>query len=416
MRILTGFLILASLASTWAADLPAVAGWPQWRGPNRDGVAAETGLAATWPSTGPKLVWKITGLGVGYSGVAIADGKLFTVGGESLLAYDLATQKQLWAVKIGAAWKDKTYPGPRSTPTVDAGMVYVLGPYGDLVAADLTGKEVWRKDFAKDFEGKMATQWGYSESVLVDGDKLICTPGGPQAMMVALDKKTGAVIWKCAAPDIEGKGKDGASYSSPVVVEGGGVRQYVTLTGKGAIGVAAQDGKFLWGYNNIGNTMALTMTPVVKGEQVLVSAAYGGGTALLKVGADKAEEVWYVEPKVFQNDSGGAVLLGDHIYGAHGTGPVKLTCLEWATGKVAWQSASIPGKNVSVMAADGKLFCRAGNGPVLLVNAAPDAYKELSKFTPEGATDQGWAPAVIMAGKLYLRDQDAVFCYDVAGK
>jgi outer membrane protein assembly factor BamB len=410
MRILPGFLILATLAS--AADLPAGAGWPQWRGPNRDGVAAETNLAATWPETGPKLVWKITGLGAGYSGVAIADGKLFTVGGESLLAYDLATQKQLWAVKIGAAWKDKTYPGPRSTPTVDGGMVYVLGPYGDLVAVDLAGKEAWRKEFAKDFEGQMATQWGYSESVLVDGDKLICTPGGPSAMMVALDKKTGKVIWKCTAPDIGGKGKDGASYSSPVAVAG----QYVTLTGKGAIGVAAKDGKFLWGYNKLGNTMALTMTPVVKGDLVLVSAAYGGGTALLKLTGEKMEEVWYVEPKVFQNDSGGAVLAGDHVYGAHGTGPVKLTCLEWGTGKVVWQSPSVPGKNLSVTLADGKLFCRSGNGPVLLVNAAPDAYKELAKFTPEGATDQGWTPAVIVGGKLYLRDQDTLFCYDVAGK
>ena len=340
---LAGLLTLATLCS--AAD------WPQWRGANRDGVATETVLAATWPETGPKLVWKITGLGAGYSGVAIAGAKLFTVGGESLLAYDLATQKQLWSVKIGAAWKDKTYPGPRSTPTVDAGMVYVLGPYGDLVAVDVAGKEVWRKDFAKDFEGKMATQWGYSESVLVDGDKVICTPGGPQAMMVALDKKTGAVLWKCAAPDLGEKGKDGASYSSPVAVAG----QYVTLTGKGAIGVSAKDGKFLWGYNKIANTMALTMTPVVKGNLVLVSAAYGGGTALLKLTEEKMEEVWYAEGKTFQNDSGGMVLVGEHVYGAHGTGPVKLTCLEWATGKVAWQSASVPGKNLSVTAADGKL-------------------------------------------------------------
>jgi len=412
MKHMFAALILAgSTTSLFAGE------WPQWRGPNRDGVSTETGLLAAWPESGPKLAWKITGLGAGYSGVSIAGGKLFTMGArgtdEFVVAYDLATQKELWAARVGKAWKDKTYPGPRCTPTVADGLVYALGPYGDLVSVDVAGKEVWHKNFETDFGGKMATQWGYSESPLVDGEQLICTPGAPEAMMVALNKKTGAVIWKTTVPNLGEKGKVGASYSSPVAAESAGVRQYITLTGQGAIGVAAKDGKFLWGYNKLGNTMACTMTPVVKGDHVFVSAAYGGGAALLKLAGEKMEEVYSLEPKVFQNDSGGVVLAGEHLYGAHGTGPTKLTCLEFKTGKVAWQSAAIPGKNLSVTAADGKLFCRAMNGTVTLIAATADAFKELAKFTPAAATEQGWTPPVIVDGKLYLRDQDTLFCYEV---
>ncbi len=410
-RTLVTFILVGSCTGLFAAE------WPQWRGAKRDGVSTETGLVASLPAAGPQLAFKITGLGAGYAGVAVVGDKLFTMGTrgekEVLLAYSLATQKELWATPVGPIWKDKTYPGPRCTPTVDGALVYAVGPFGDLVCAEMaTGKEVWRKNYEKDFAGKMATQWGYSESPLVDGDKLICTPGGADAMLVALDKKTGNLLWKTAIPELGEKGKDGASYSSPVLVEAE-VRQYVTMIGRGVIGVAAADGKFLWGYNKLGNTMALTMTPVVKGDHVFVSTAYGGGTALLKLTGAKMEEVYYLEPKIFQSDSGGAVLVGNHVYGGHGTSGIKLTCLEFLTGKVTWQSASIPGKSLAVTAADGKLFCRSGNGAVVLVAAAPDAYQELGRFTPDGASDKGWAPPVIADGKMHLRDQDVLFCYDV---
>ncbi|NOR67015.1 MAG: PQQ-binding-like beta-propeller repeat protein, partial [Woeseiaceae bacterium] len=266
-RVLAPILGLAMWLAVLGCDgMCRAEDWPQWRGPNRDGVCSETGLLDSWPEGGPRLLWEISGLGKGYSSFSIVDGKLYTMGDISImqciLAYDLSTRQRLWIAQVGPPHKD----GPRGTPTVDDGLVYAIGSDGDVVCVDAgTGKAIWSRHFQKDLGGGKNPHWKFSESPLDDGVKLLCTPGGRDAVMVALDKKTGELIWKCSMPDIGPRGKDEAGYSSIVATQTDGVRQYVQLTNKGLIGVAADDGRFLWGYNKIANDVANVATPVLYG-------------------------------------------------------------------------------------------------------------------------------------------------------
>ena len=268
-----------------AIRAPGRGDWPQFRGPNRDSLSSETGLMDRWPESGLKLLWKLAGLGRGYSGVSISAGRLFTMGDRSpqgkdssqfVMAYDLASRAELWATRIGPPHDD----GPRATPTVDGPRLYTLGTAGDLVCLDsATGKTLWQKNLVKDFGGKMMSGWRYSESPLVDGDRLICTPGGKQAALVALEKQTGKEVWRAALPDVGQQGSDGAGYSSAIVAEIGGVRQYIQLMGRGLVGVAADTGRFLWGYNAIASDTANIPTPLVRRDLVFASNAYGMGSA-----------------------------------------------------------------------------------------------------------------------------------------
>lgn len=272
------FLVLGT-----SLALGAPADWPQWRGPNRDGVSPETGLLKEWPAEGPALAWKMTGLGKGLSSVTITGGKLFTMAGRKgaqyIVCIDPATQKELWATKIGDKGGD-----PRCTPTVADGLVYGVSTEGDLACVEAaTGREVWRKSFAGDFGGRMMSSWQYSESPLVDGEKLIVTPGGKGAALVALDRKTGATIWKTELPNIGTRGTDGAGYTGAVISNAGGVRQYVQLLGRGLVGVNAADGKLLWSYNRIANGTANIPTPLAWDDYVFCSTGYGTGAALLKI-------------------------------------------------------------------------------------------------------------------------------------
>ncbi|MHC4680277.1 MAG: outer membrane protein assembly factor BamB family protein, partial [Planctomycetota bacterium] len=282
-------LVLCTVGAS-CSGVATAADWPQWRGPSRDGICRETGLLKSWPEGGPKILYELTGLGTGYSSVAVVAGKLYTMGDieveaekvQCVLAYELSTRARLWVAQVGPRHKD----GPRCTPTVDGGLIYAVGTSGDVVCADVgTGDIRWSTNFQKDLGGGKSPGWKFSESPLVDGDKLVCTPGGRDAVMVALDKKSGQVIWKCTMPDIGPKGKDQAGYSSIVVATVGGVRQYVQLTNKGVIGVAAKDGKFLWGYNKVVNGVANISTPVVWEDYVFCSTAYKTGSALLKLTA-----------------------------------------------------------------------------------------------------------------------------------
>ena len=422
-------LVILVMASVGLADEKALGDWPQWRGPNRDGVSTETGLLKSWPEGGPKLLWEITGLGTGYSSVSISGGRLYTMGdrpikgekeqsekAQCLIAYDLATQKELWAVKVGPPHDD----GPRCTPTVDDGLVYAIGTSGDIVAVEAgTGVLRWQKNLQKDFSGKNPG-WKYSESPLIDGEKLLCTPGGRDAVMVALNKKSGELIWKCSMPDIGSNGKDEAGYSSIVISEAGGVRQYVQLTNKGLIGAAAKDGRFLWGYNRIANGTANISTPVVYGEYVFCSTAYGTGSALLKlVGTDgnvKADEIYFIDSSIFQSHHGGFVRVGDYLYGGHGHGQGKPTCIEIKSGKVTWQEDQPGGGSAAAAYADGHLYFRYENDVVVLIEANPAKYILKSTFKlPErkGTSGPGWPHPVICGGRLYLRHSDVLFCYDI---
>ncbi len=405
---LLSLFTLTSLAAASEGD------WPQWRGPNRDNLSTETGLLRQWPATGPKLVWKATGIGGGFSSVSLVGNRIYTMGDgpDDLFvhALDRDTGKIAWSTKVGLPGGHKNYPGPRGTPTVDGGALYVLTQHGDLICLDAAkGSVRWRKNTERDFGGAMMSGWRWSESPLVDGDKVVCTPGGPQGTVVALNKQTGALLWRSK------EWTDKAAYSSLVPVEIGGVRQYVQLTGASVGSVAAASGKLLWRADRPGKT-AVIPTPVYKDGLVFVTSGYNIGCNLFKISGSgnvfKAEQIYANTDMAVHH--GGIVLVGDHVYGQSGRG--DLTCMELKSGKVAWTDRSV-GKG-SIAYADGHLYVRSeSKGEVALVEATPGGYKETSRFTqPERTTRMAWPHPVIAGGKLYLRDQDKLFCYDVKGK
>lgn len=390
----------------------AAGDWPQWRGPNRDDVSTETGLLKQWPAGNPPLLWKVTGLGAGHAGISVAARRVFTMGdkgGSSFaMALEEADGKLIWTTKVGKPGGGPA--GPRSTPTVSGDCVYVLGQFGDLVCLQVAdGKEVWRKNLERDFGGRCGG-WNYTESPLVDGDQLVCTPGSAQGSMVALNKKSGELVWQT-------KGwKDPAEYSSPLVEEIGGVRQYIQLTGENVVGVEAATGKVLWRAPRHGET-ATVPTPIFHDDKVYVASGYGIGCNLFQItktgGEFKAKEVY--ANKVMVNHHGGVVRVGEYLYGySDGKGWV---CQEFQTGRLIWSAKGV-GKG-SLTSADGYLYLRseAGKGSIALVEATPDGYKEKGRFDqPERSSENSWPHPVIAGGKLYIRDQAALFCYDVKDK
>lgn len=394
-------------------------GWPQWRGPNRDGISRETGLLDAWPETGPPIVWKASGLGSGYSSVAVAGGRVFTMGkfGDEtrLVAVRVEDGTIEWNTAVGGG------DSPNCTPTVDGELVFALSHSGDLLCAEAaTGREVWRKNFPADFGGKMMSGWGYSESPLVDGDNLIVTPGAPDAMMAALDKRTGKVIWRAAMPpNVGSAGQDGAGYSSIAVSNGAGVKQYVQLVGRGVVSVDARSGKMLWGYNRIANGTANIPTPVVTGDYVLCSSGYGdGGTALLQLvgsrGQVNAQEVWYKNSKDLQNHHGGMILIGDHVYMGHGHNNGFPVCFELKSGVDAWRPGRGPGTgSAAVVCADGHLYFRYENAVMALIEATPRSYNLKGSFQIGIKNGQSWPHPVVADGRLYLRDQHEMLSYDI---
>jgi outer membrane protein assembly factor BamB len=406
-------LLLHASLLTLALTSPAQ-DWPSWRGPNHDGLSRETGLLKAWPAAGPKLAWKATGVGGGFSSVAVAGNRIYTMGdgpGDLFVhALDRATGKIAWSAKAGQPGGHKGYPGPRSTPTVDGDAVYVLTQNGDLICLDLaTGAPRWKKNVETDFGGRMMSGWRWSESPLVDGDKVVVVPGGSQGAVVALNKKTGAMVWRTKELT------DAAAYASLVPVEIGGARQYLVFTGASVAGVAAADGKVLWRHDRAGKT-AVIPDPVYQDGLVFVTSGYNIGCNLFKISgggnAFKAEQLYANTGMAVHH--GGIVLVGGHVYGGSGRG--DLTCMELKSGKVVWMDRSV-GKG-AITYADGHLYVRSeGKGEVALVEATPAGYKEKGRFTqPERTTRMAWAHPVIAAGKLYLRDQDNLFCYDVKGK
>lgn len=404
-----------------ALPVRAPAEWPQWRGPNRDGVSTEKGLLQKWGPNGPPLAWKASGLGKGLASVALSGGRLYTMGkrkgNQLLLALDGTNGKELWSAVV----REKGNEDPHGTPTFDGERVYAVGPAGDLVcvAAD-TGKELWRKSFSGDFGGAKPG-WNWCESPLVDGENLICTPGGDSATLVALNRKTGEVVWKCAVP---GGAGNSFGYSSVVVSEGGGVKQYVQMMGQGTgcVGVAAKDGAFLWKYPRIGNGTATIPTPIVDGDHVFVSSGYGTGSALLKLSKDgdkvKATEVYFLKGNQLQNHHGGMVKIGDYIYGGHGHNDGRPFCLEMKTGKIVW-GCDQPGpgkKSAAVVYADGQLYMRYEDGTMALIAASTTGYKVNGAFAIPQVQGPSWSHPVVAGGLLYLREQDNLFVYDVAAK
>ncbi len=445
LESVTKMILADSAAKTAAPARPATAGdrapaaalpgkadpgkanlWPQFRGPDRDGLSPETGLLKEWPENGPKLLWKLEGLGSGYSSISIAGGKIFTMGdrateGDSkaqfVIAYDAETRKELWAAPIGPPHPDG---GPRCTPTVDGERLYAIGTAGDLACLEAaTGKILWSKNFGRDFGAGKAPHWKFSESPLVDGEKVLCTPGGKEAALVALDKATGEVIWKSALPGLGELGKDEAGYSSIVAAGIAGTRQYVQMHGRGVVGVDAASGRFLWGYNRVANSIANITTPVVRGDFVFATTAYNTGSALLKIVRDgdgfRAEEIYFLEPGEFQNHHGGVVLVGDFLYGGSGGNKGDPVCVEFSTGRVAWKTRAPARGSAAVVYADGHLIFRYDRGTVFLVEAAPEAFRIKGQFQADTSNGPAWPHPVVHGGKLYLRHDTLLMCYDVRG-
>jgi outer membrane protein assembly factor BamB len=408
---LAGALAVACAVGA-VAQQPRPGDWPQFRGPNRDGLSRETGLLKQWPATGPKAAWKASGLGGGYGAVSVAGGRVYGMGHrgpeESVWCLDAASGNLVWATPIAQAnRRGKGYgDGTRCTPTVDGANIYVLGDSGDAACLETaTGRLKWKKDLVTDFGGGVP-HWGYSESPLVDGNKVIYTPGGAQNTLVALDKATGNVIWRSQLSQ-----GNGAQYCSPIVATVGGVRQYITFLQGGLAGFSAQDGRFLWGYTNPANGTANISSPVFREPYVFAATAYntGGGLAKLTAanGAVSAQEVYFT--RRMQNHHGGMVLVGDYLYGFDNA---NLTCLDFMTGEVKWSDRSV-GKG-SVVFADGMIYARSERGPVALVEATPTAYTERGRFDqPERSAKNAWAHPVVANGRLYLRDQDNLFVYEV---
>ncbi len=402
----------------------AAADWPQWRGPERDGKSAETGvIKGGWEKNPPKLLWMSSGMGNGYSGVAVVGDRIYTTGdlegGQGVVAADARDGKVIWSTVVTEGRPRHGYEGARCTPTVKGDLLWVTTSNGMVACLDTKGNILWKKDFAKEWGGKMMSGWGFSESVLVDGDAAVCTPGGPDAMMVKLDGKTGREIWRCAAPDFgKGHGKAGAGYGSAVISNGAGVKQYVQMTGKGVIGVRAEDGGFLWGYDRPVNDTANIPTPIVSGDFVFCSTAYGAGAGMVRLSRDgggvKAEEVYFINPNKMQNHHGGLVLVDGHVYCGHRQNGGEPVCVELATGKVAWGPVKAPARgSAAVTYVDGHLIFRYEKGLVVLVKADPKEYKMLGSFTPAHQERESWAHPVVSGGRLYLREQDKLMCYQL---
>jgi outer membrane protein assembly factor BamB len=403
---------LIALTSFSASALAANFDWPQWRGPNRDDVSKETGLLKSWPAAGPRRVWLYENGGNGYSGPAIAGGKLFTMGtrdnAEILLALDANTGKELWAAPLGAVLDNNWGGGPRGTPAVDGDKVFAMSGKGNLACVNVAdGKVVWQNTMSS--LGGKTPGWGYTESVLVDDNKVICTPGGSRGTVAALDKKTGSVLWQST------QFTDSAHYSSVVTATINGEPQYVQRTEKNVVGIAPADGKLLWKTPFPGST-AVIPTPIVRDNQVYVTAGYGAGCKSFRIDPGNQVSVLYSN-KVMKNHHGGVILVGDHLYGHADPGWV---CQSFKTGEAVWTHRGF-GKG-AVAYADGMLYClEEGSGTVVLAEASPAGWKEHGRFKLDPQSNirssQGriWTHPVISNGKLYLRDQDLIYCYDVKG-
>ena len=412
-RIIAAILVSVTLAGTSVA-----ADWPQWRGPKRDGVSKETGLLKEWPKEGPPLRWERKDLGTGYSSPIVVNGAVYiqtTKGADEFtVALDEKTGQEIWSTNIGNIGKNQgpQYPGTRATPTFDNGKLYCLSSDGELNCLTVKdGSQVWQKSLRKEFEGKVG-MWAYTESVLIDGDALVCTPGGEKATLAKLNKDTGKTIWTCAVP-----GGDLADYASIVIVEGGGRKQYVKYLRKNFVGVDAKTGEFLWKNSKTQDAGigASVLTPVVAGSRVFVSSQRTGGAAfdLVADGTGVTPNEAFYDKKLCPS-LGGAVLIDGYLYATNSN---ELFCVDFKTGKIMWSDRSVGA--ASLCAADGMLYVRGYYQPGEIALVKPDStgYKEISRFKqPDKTKTQGWPHPVVANGGFYVRDMDILLCFDVKAK
>jgi outer membrane protein assembly factor BamB len=422
-------LALLTAAVLWGAPARA-ADWPGFRGPNRDGVCTETGLLKEWPADGPKQVWAAKGLGLGFGAPSVADGKIFGVGKrdgkDGVWALKEGDGSELWFTPFADAARVAAQTnGPSSTPTYHKGKVLAVSAGGTLACLDAAhGGVLWTKNYHDDFGGQVPT-WAYNDSVLVDGDKVICAPCGPKAAVAALRLADGVAVWKTEVNSVGG----GCGYSSPLKATFGGTPAYVVLLGQqsGVVGVHAETGKLLWQYKGkpAAGGVAQIPTPVVSGDRVWVSTSYGGGSALLQIvptgaGGFQVKELKAYRKPELNNHHGGMVLVGGHLYFGHNQNDGNPVCVEFRTGYIKWGPKKNPAGgsgSAAVLYADGRLYFRYQNGVMVLIEPSPDDLKVVSSFKLPPADQrthpQSWPHPVIANGKLYIRDQTVMYCYDV---
>ena len=405
----TALLVAVCYAlAAWPAATqgPAPDDWFQWRGPKRDGISAETGLLKAWPKGGPPLAWQGSGAGIGFSSFAASGGRLFTLGArdqiEYVMAFDRATGRKLWEARNGRRFNNEQGDGPRGTPTLDGDRLYAFGGFGDLTCLDpATGRQIWTVNVTQAFGGSVP-YWGYSESPLIVGDRLLVNAGGRRASIVAIDKTDGRTLWQ--------QHNDEAAYSSPMLLRTGSLAQAVFFTAERALAVDPRDGRLLWSYNKVANNTANIATPVVRGTRVFLSSDYGTGAALLEVKAAgniaSASEVYFT--REMRNHHSTSVLVGDHLYGFSSS---ILTALHFDTGAMAWRDRSV-GKG-SLIFADQRLYLYSEQGVVGLAEASPDRYREHGRFQINTLGPPTWSHPIVTGGLLIIRDQDRVYVYNV---
>jgi len=404
-------VVLIAVALLGAASDLSATSWPQFHGPHRDNRSTETGLLKQWPDGGPRLLWQADGLGEGWASVAVKDGRLYTAGeigsNTVITALDLAGQR-LWQITNGPASRCP-YPGARATPTLDGERLYHLNSSGDILCANARdGKTIWTINMLEKFGGRNI-QWGLSESLLVDGNHLICTPGGNNILMVALNKHTGETVWTTPSTG------DKPGYTAPILVAHNGQRQIVTMTSASAVGISADTGKLLWRHEQPARYEVNASQPVYHDGHIAIFGTWGIGATLLKLTAHGVETVWHTSE--LDNEHGGVVLVDGHLYG-HADGNHKhrhWACLDWKTGKTMWTSDEFPGpRSASTLYADGMLYLTNEKGVVALARVNPQKMEIVSQFEiPKQGKGPSWAHPVICDGRLYIRHGQFLYAYDI---
>ncbi len=384
--------------------------WPQFHGPFRDNISRETPLADAWPEEGPPLIWKASGLGHGFSSVAVGRGIICTAGnvGDQTIVTALDEQGRVkWRAPNGPAWK-RDFPGTRSTPTIDGDRVYHQSPLGSLACFETkSGRELWRINVLRKFHSK-PNKWGLAESVLVDGNRVISTPGGPETCVVAFDKYTGKLLWKSPTTN------ELAGYASPILAEYKGLRIIITLTAKALVGINAETGDLLWHVPHKSYADENIMMPIFHEGCVFISTLVAGSVKWkleARGGKVQIKELW--RTKELDNHHGGVVLLKGYLYGTSTVrNAKKWVCLDWRTGKVLYAVRGV-GKG-SLTCADGKLYTLSIDRKVGLVHPSPQNFRLVSTFEiPKGGKGRSWAHPVVCNGRLYIRHGEFLYVYNV---
>jgi outer membrane protein assembly factor BamB len=408
-------VLVAGLAAAIAESPGKERDWPGFHGPLRDNKSLETNLAKRWPDGGPKLVWKAKGIGEGWAGVSVVSGRIYTAGaidGKTVITALGVGGKRIWQATTAPVFKGR-YPDERATPTIAGGRLYHINNAGYAVCLDAkTGGSVWAVDTIKRFGGRLA-RWGVSESLLVVGKRVICTPGGPQAALAALDKDTGKTLWTCDGLD------DKPAYTTPILVEHGGLRQVVTILANYAVGVSLETGGLLWKYEHKVPYDANCVTPVHVDGKLVLAGTWGRGATCLRLninaGSCSVKELW--RTKALDNEHGGIIAVDGYIYGqADGNHKNRrMMCLELKTGKTMWSTPQLAGKRTSTLSFAGGLFyVMTDQGEVALVRPNPKQLEIISRFNPpKGGKGDLWAHMVICNGCLYVRHGEFLYVYDV---